>query len=269
METNLINTLIKLEPIFREAGDIAYKMQKHAKQSNKFDTGNELVDIVTDADLEVQEFLLKKMAKTALVDCRLLAEENTPSTRRFNPKGKVYLGIDPIDATSIYSRGGKFFNLVVSLHDGKDFLYTFKHFPALKWTHRIVHNKYTVYGRTPSFNLPPQAKTSIPFLIPWNPEKIIPKLYKGLVANGYNFVVYTDLTNDYGTTEMLICKQIAGRYVENPNAYDGLVSLHFAQAKKLKIYTGGPKGKLDLTIIKKRKIGFYYPGYFLVLNKRA
>ena len=88
---DLIKTLQNLEPVFIQAAQLALKMQGGVEHHNKFNTGNELADIVTEADLAVQEFLLKAISKTDLVNCCLLAEEDTPSTEKFNKQGKYYL----------------------------------------------------------------------------------------------------------------------------------------------------------------------------------
>ena len=101
----LVKILEKLEPVFMKAGELALRMQGSAKHHNKYNTGNALVDIVTEADLAVQEFLLTEISKTDLVKCRLLGEENTPQTVKFNEDGKYYLAIDPIDGTANYAKG--------------------------------------------------------------------------------------------------------------------------------------------------------------------
>lgn len=213
----------------------------------------------------MQEFLLQEILKTDLANCRLLAEEDTPSVNKFNERGKYYLVLDPIDNTAIYARGGRDFCVIVSLHDGKKPLYTFVYFPALNWTHRMVHNTYTVTKQSPNFTLPPGAESAI---IYWagNPEKTIPKLYNDLKKQGLNFATIPIISRDFGSIAMLACNKVAGIYREDPNVYDGLVELHMALAKGLKIYSGGPNGALDLSDIKKRESGLYYPGYYLALN---
>jgi hypothetical protein len=262
---DLIKTLTTLEPLFKQAADLAWKMQKGIETKRKFGTGFDAVDLVTEADLQVQELLLKEMAKTELVNCRLMAEEDTPSVSLFNGSSKYFLIIDPIDGTAIYSRGGKHFSVIVSLHDGKNLLYTFMHFPALNWTHRIVGSKYSMSGETPSFNIPSQAQKYILYYS-GHPETTIPELYQKLVQQGLSFINAYTITEDYGITEMLFCNKIAGRYQEDINVYDGLTSLHYAQVIGLKIYSGGPNGTLDLTNIKNRETGLYYPGFYLILK---
>ena len=122
---NLTEILKSLEPVFIEGSQLALKMQKGVSHHSKTNTGDSLTDIVTDADLAVQEFLLEKISKTDLKNCRLLAEEDTPSVNKFNPNGEYYLAIDPIDATAVYSKGGQYFSTIITLHNGKDILYMF------------------------------------------------------------------------------------------------------------------------------------------------
>lgn len=262
---DLIRTIQGLEPTFFQAGELAYKMQKDVNHHSKFNTGNNEIDIVTEADTAVQEFLLKELAKTELVGCRMLAEENTPTVNRFNEQGKCYLSLDPIDGTATYARGGKFFCVIVSLHNGKIPLYTFVHYPALNWTHRIINNNYSVSGETPSFNLPPEAIKTVVYGF-GNPDKSIPKLYQELRNKGINFTKVQTIDRDAWTIPMFTCNKVAGVYGEDVNVYDGLVEFHFALAKGYKVYSDGPNGGFDLSNIKQRDYGLYYPGYYLALQ---
>ena len=169
---DLIKTLENLEPIFIQAGKLALKMQENVISHNKFNTGNSAADIVTEADLAVQEFLLNEMLKTDLINCYLLAEENTVSAKKFNEEGKYFLSIDPIDDTALYAKGKEHFSTIISLHDGHKFLYMFIYFPAWDWIHKIVNDDYSIIGEAP--NLPDNAKDTI---LCWsgNPEKNIPE----------------------------------------------------------------------------------------------
>ncbi len=244
---------------------MAVKMQSTAKHHNKTNTGRNVSDIVTEADLAVQEFLLGKLVKTDLVNCRLLGEENTPLASKFTGTNGYYLGIDPIDGTAIYARGGKCFSVIVSLHDGKNLLYTFKHFPILGWTVKVVEKNYSSMGIQPKFQSLLGNKQTI-LHYGNNPEKNIPEIYKKLTDEGLKFVSCEDSLEDVSEQSMFVCNQTAGFYIENPNAYDGLVALHVALATNRKIYSSGPEGFLDFTNIQKRETGLYYPGYYLVLN---
>src|SRR5262245_33661912 len=102
----IIAHLESLEPAFVRAGQAALRMQKGIKYYSKLETGDPAVDIVTEADLATQEAVLTAMRSTPLVGCRLLAEEDTESVKLFAPESNLYIGIDPIDGTAIYARGG-------------------------------------------------------------------------------------------------------------------------------------------------------------------
>jgi fructose-1,6-bisphosphatase/inositol monophosphatase family enzyme len=262
-------TLQSLEPIFVQAGELACKMQRGVERHNKYNTGNPAADIVTAADLAVQELLLEAMSKTDLINCRLLAEENTPLTDKFNEQGQYYLAIDPIDDTAIYAKDGQYFSQIISLHDGKKFLYMFVQFPALNWTHRIIHNNYFVSGQTPNFPLPPEAEKIIVY---WSgsPEKNLPeKLYTELKNKGLSFAPVAALSKDVGSIAMFASNRVAGVYQENMNVYDALTEYNIALAKGLSVYAAGSSGTLDLSNIQKRQNGLYYPGYCLELNNLA
>lgn len=262
---DLIQTLTKLEPMFMQAGDMAAKMQSTAKRHNKINTGWDVVDVVTEADLAVQEFLLGELAKTDLAGCRLLGEEDTPLVSKFTDTNGYYLAIDPIDGTAIYARGGKCFSVIISFHDGKNLLYTFKYFPVLGWTQKIVERTYLTIGVQPKFESSLANKLTI-LHYNKNPEKIIPEVYKELTGKGFEFVNCADSLDDTDPQPMVVCKQIAGYFEADPNAYDGLVAFHTALATNGKIYSGGPTGSIDFANIQKSETGFYYPGYYLVLN---
>lgn len=260
----LVQILEKLEPVFVKAGELALSMQGVAKHHNKYDTGNDLVDIVTEADLAVQEFLLTEIRKTELVNCRLLGEENTPQTSKFNEQGKFYLSIDPIDGTANYAKGNKFWSVIITFHDGRDILYMFNYFPALKFTQKIANNQYFSEGELPEFPPIPDTKDMIVY---WsgNPKEMLPlEVYEDLIKRGIIFKDMKDMEyNDSAT--LLAENRVAGAYAEDTNVYDGVVNLAIAQAKNMKIFTGGPEG-FSLSNIKKRESGFYYPGYYLALS---
>lgn len=256
---NLVETLQNLEPVFIEAGQLAYKMQKSVSHYNKRETGNPAGDIVTEADFAVQEFVLKEMVKTDLVSCRLLAEEDTISVKKFNDQGKYYLSIDPIDDTKIYASGKEHFSVIISLHNGEKFLYMFVYFPAWDWTHKIVNDQYAVSGKTP--DLPDGIKNTILY---WsgNPEEHIPKeILNDLKNKGIIFSKISDMQLEVGSIGMFASGMVAGVYHENMNSYDGFVEFNIALAKGLKTYSSS----VDLRNIKERESGLYYPGYYLAL----
>lgn len=264
-----VATLQRLEPTFTESGRLARRMQRDVHSYNKRETGNPAGDIVTEADLAVQEFLLREMSKTDLINCRLFAEEDTPSTSAFNERGTYCLGIDPIDDTAIYARGGDHFSTIVSLHDGKNILYLFVHFPAWEWTLRVVNGTYSFSGATPRLPLPPEAQNTIVY---WSgdPEEHLPKdLLLELADKGLSFHQLSGVTKDLGSIALFATDSIAGVYIETINAYDGLVEFGIASARGQRIYSGGPSGAIGLNAIEKKESGLYYPGYYLALSDLA
>ena len=68
-----IDLIQHFEPIFIEAAELAAKLKKDAVSNKKLSSGNIEVDIVTSADLAVQEFVLQKLVKSDLKNCELIA----------------------------------------------------------------------------------------------------------------------------------------------------------------------------------------------------
>lgn len=89
--TKYIKLIKKLEPVFIKAGKRSVLLQNKAIASKKFTTGTYEVDVVTNADIEIQEMILSELSKTKLVDCRLVAEEKTKHVDKFNSDGELLL----------------------------------------------------------------------------------------------------------------------------------------------------------------------------------
>ena len=263
---NSVKILQSLEPIFIKAGQLALEMQKGIGSHNKFNTGSPTADIVTEADFAVQEFLLKEIIKTELVQCRLLAEEDTMLTKNFNESGEQYLGIDPIDDTAIYASEKKHWSTIVSLHDGDKILYMFIYFPSWNWIIRIVNDACTIVGETPDLS---DFKGSPTDIIYWSgdPEANLPSDVLDLIKQkGLTFRKVRDASSDLGSIALFACKKVAGIYHENMNTYDGLTELAIARTRGLKIHSDNFNGKpLNLSNIQKRETGLYYPGYYLAI----
>lgn len=145
----MIELIQKFESDFIEAGKLAMSLRKDATVEHKYDSGIEAIDIVTSSDLAVQEFILKKLAKSDLVKCQLIAEEDTPSCSLFADESELVLTLDPIDGTKQYAEGGKFYSVIVTLHDKKRPLYTFDYFPELGWGIKMVNDEVSFIGQTP------------------------------------------------------------------------------------------------------------------------
>ncbi len=266
MENNAkeyIDILTGLEPVFKRAGKMALGLRGNTAVRNKHQTGVPMIDIVTEADLAVQEFILSKMAKTKLVECQLFAEEDTPSVPKFKGTSGLVLTLDPIDGTAIYTSTGRFFSTIVSLNDKKSPLYTYCYYPALDWARRIAQDQVTDFGKLPSVDVKNNVDLSktIVFTIR-GPKKIDPNVYGALIKEGYTFSKAADITDESGSCTLLYLNQVAGYYIEGPNPYDGLCALHYGQAKKLKIYSA-----LDLSTFKIGDHGPHYIGWYLILQK--
>jgi fructose-1,6-bisphosphatase/inositol monophosphatase family enzyme len=264
----LLKCLEGLEPLFVRASRAALRMQSGVRSYNKLQTGNPAVDIVTEADLATQESILKAMRSTPLVGCRLLAEEDTESVQAFTGDNNFYLGLDPIDGTASYARGGEHFSTIVSLHDGEDFLYMFIHFPAWDWTLRVTRGKYAAVGTTPKL---PSLEHAEKTIIYWSgsPERNVPaEILSAIDNNGLRFKRMSSLAKGVGTIELFATRKIAGVYYENMNVYDGCAEYVIASGRGQPLLSDSMSGKLHLSDIRRSQKGLYYPGYYLVLTNR-
>ena len=149
----LIDLMKTLEPVFIKAGKRALLLQSTASVNKKSDTGTYEIDVVTNADIEVQEMVLSELCRTELAECRLVAEEKTGLANRFNPDGELLLAIDPIDGTYRYAAGKPIYSLIVSLQAPCLPLYTFAYYPAVDWAHRFIGNIHDEMGKRPSLKL--------------------------------------------------------------------------------------------------------------------
>jgi len=258
-----IKILVELEPVFKKAGELALKMRKTALSKNKHNTGVAGIDIVTEADTAVQEFILSEMAKTKLTDCRLFAEEDTESVKKFKGTNGLVLALDPIDGTAIYASTGRFFSTIVSLNDKESVLYTCCHYPLLNWTRRIIKNKIDDFGNLPKVELKDNSDLSktIAFTVR-GPEKMDRDAYNKLVAQGYKFRKVFDITDESGSHTLLFLNQVAGYFNDGPNPYDGLVALHYGKAKNMQIYS-----TLDMSEPNINDHGPHYTGWYVALKK--
>lgn len=94
----------------REAGEIAVRRFGGARASRKADQS-----VVTDADLEIQDLILKRI-HACYPDHAIIAEENTPQAAGASLAGACWL-IDPIDGTRNYARGFPVFCTSIALLD--------------------------------------------------------------------------------------------------------------------------------------------------------
>ena len=172
--------------------------------------------------------------------------------------------IDPIDGTANYAKGEKFWSVIITFHDGKDILYMFNYFPAFNFIQKVVNNKYSSEGKLPDF--PPLSDTES-MIVYWSgkPKETLPsEIYEDLVKRKIIFKDMRDMAYSDSAT-LLAEHRVAGAYAEDTNVYDGVTNLAIAQAKGMRIDFGGSNG-FSLSNIQKRESGYYYPGYYLVLD---
>lgn len=266
---DILEEIQKFETDFIKAGELACKLRDTATSSQKFNTGFSEIDIVTSADLEVQEFILSKLANSKLKDCEIIAEENTPTAAKFAKKSQFVLTLDPIDGTKLYATGKKMFSVVVTIHDKKRPIYTFCYYPAVRWGVKIVNDKIEYIGKKPAVELnSTDPKKSITY---WDrpgklgPEKTDPKVYKELTNKGYNFIKTDEICVESGIKALFLLGLTGGTFQENGSAVDSLTEYHFALANGFKIY-----GKLDLSKPAPSPRGNYfcYLGYYFAVKNK-
>lgn len=131
-ENKYIELIKVTESILLKAGDFSVKLQSKILSKKKLSTGTYEIDIVTNANIEVQKIILSTLAKTKLSECRLIAEEKTESVKKFNPNGEILLTIDPIDGTYRYAAGMPIYSIIVGIQKDGLLLYTFTHYPAIR-----------------------------------------------------------------------------------------------------------------------------------------
>ena len=258
----MIDILVSLEPVFECAGKLALELRKTTKSYNKFDTGIYGVDIVTDADVAIQEMVLAEMAKTDLVECKLFAEESSHYVDKFKETNGLVLTLDPIDCTFVYVSTGRFFSIIVCLNDGKSPIYTYYHYPVVKFTRRIIYNQVQDFGKFPQVDIKNNLDLSHTISTFGHPEKTVPDIYKKLIDRGYIFRDLPEITDESGSCTLFFLNHTAGYYTENIGVYDGLCGYHYAKAKKMEIISD-----FDMSEAKMGSHGFYYPGWYFVLRK--
>ncbi len=264
-EDQYLDILISCEPIFEQAARLACDLRNKVSSYNKSQTGAEGIDIVTDADLQVQEFILSRLAETPLIECELIAEESTPSVSKFKGTNRLVLLIDPIDGTAMYVDGGKYFSLIVSMHNKKDLLYTYYHYPSLNWTKKIVKDRAEDIGDVPEMQIKPgiDPMKMIAYLAHVKPEELPSEIEEKLKSKGLSVHNRKDISDEATMTALLYREKIAGVCVQNPMAYDCLGALHYAYATgKFEIYS-----TVDLSKPTKGQFGVYYPGLYVVWKK--
>jgi hypothetical protein len=236
---DILKEVQKFESDFIKAGELAVELRESMIASQKQDTGFAEADIVTSADLAVQEYVLKRLADSPLVTCELIAEEDTPSVNLFANHSNYVLSIDPIDGTKIFADGNKMFSIVITITDKKEPIYTFCYYPEVKWGIKIVNDQLEYLGTKPEIKTLDIPVKTIGY---WNrpgkqgPHKVDPKLSKELEKQGYSFVGKDEISDETGIKSQFLLGKISGIFLEHDSAVDCLTEYHFAKANKFKIF---------------------------------
>lgn len=280
-EAACVDLLQSLEPDLMRISDEAVAMQGQVEVEHKTETGNLRADVVTAADRRVQHELLGVLSSTALRACRLLTEEEEsshgPDLRTcFDPGGRLFLTIDPIDGTQRFTEGRPWFSTIIGLHNGVRPLYTLVYYPALGWWIRLRGETAVTSAPSPPEPeieaVPGELRSTIVYTA-GNPGAEIPTLVRRLKAEGVRFT-HSDEVGPWGSKYLLLTGQAGGYFTSNPNLYDGLFGLHYGLAGGCDIVAHGRddsgrfRGPLDLTRILQGPHGGYYPGFYLVSPRR-
>ena len=263
----MLKIIQSLEPVFIEAGQLASTLRSSAEINAKGESGIREIDIVTSSDLAVQEFVLQKMLNTDLVNCELVAEEDTPSRDKFVKSSDMVITLDPIDGTHSYATGQKLYSIIVTLHDKKSPIYTFMYYPEVAWGLRILENKIEFFGNEPEGEITVQNPEKVIGYTNYkgstDPQKTIPDLYKKLTKEGYEFKQKENLGKIFGPVLFFLTGVTGGIFIENPSAVDGLICLHYGLAKGYKIFN-----HIDITAPKPSELtgNNEYKGYYIVLR---
>ncbi|MBI4175121.1 hypothetical protein HY523_00725, partial [Candidatus Berkelbacteria bacterium] len=201
---HLINNLTKLEPAIMEAGLLACDLQATVTHHQKSASGNAAVDIISEADVVVQETILAHVLQTPLRTCRLLAEEDTPLTKEFPARGQFWLTLDPIDGTQKYVEGGDFFRVIIGFHDGHELLYTFIYFPKLDWWIRATRQTVVRSGTFPRSFPIDHPERSVVYNHNFVDASQVASLGKRLESEGYQVVRSRDIEPGVGATTFFI-----------------------------------------------------------------
>jgi hypothetical protein len=131
----------------------------------------------------------------------------------------------------------------------------------VNWTVVIDNDRVQIRGTEPRVDVPSGADRMISRAY-GNPETQAPALVKQLSDEGYSFRIGHDVTAKAGATDVFLLGLVGGFYIQEPNAYDGFIGLHYAQAKRLQSFD-----TVDWTAPYLDEKTWRYPGYYVVLNR--
>lgn len=258
----------RIEPVLLEAGVVAWEMQARAQSLRGKDTGNAAADALTNADLAVQELILEAVLKTPLKAAKSACEEDTALVAQLAGEEELWLGIDPINNTKEYQRGGKFWNLIFQIHGPEMPLYTFTYYPVLDWGHILYGNVHVVRGVAPRLDQVGGIERAIVYAIA-DPPASAPELHSRYAAQGYRFSHKDEVHPDYkglGSPTLLLLGLAGGYYSERPRLCDGFVgqALALAHPEEFELVTVGDLSPASAVM---EPLGLKVPGSYLVLRR--
>ncbi|CAN0465726.1 unnamed protein product, partial [Phaeothamnion confervicola] len=197
------------------------------------------------------------------------AEETSPAlaelASHFRGDNGLYLCLDPIEGTERFVENAPYYSSIVSLHDGKQPLYSWIYYPKMPWWARFDEQGASFSGPGwPEERLGPELAKTIVYTA-GDPAKDCPDWKEKLEAEGYSFCKSREI-GPYGAKYLLLREKVAGYFVARPNPYDGLLAYHCTQTRDTWDLWNDlpPQG---FTHLEQDKRGFHYPIRYLALRR--
>jgi len=257
------------------AGRKGLQMQPGVQADRKTDTGDDRLDLVTEADLALQEDILTTIARTELHRCVLLAEEKTDAVGEFTGEDPLRITLDSINGTKRYKDGSRAWEIVVGAHSPDQILFNYSLSPGLGYSVQIDEDKgIQTTGTFPGSIA--QAKQS---------QMIMARRYDELLRehselrdffhDAHFEIVEKDPPIDaiggrVGRNMAFVSGLVQGVLIHRPNPFDGLLPAHFAKHSGRQVITFGREGNFDgitdLTDMEIHKEMPVFIGGYLALN---
>ncbi|MBU0457953.1 hypothetical protein KJ652_06445 [Patescibacteria group bacterium] len=267
-----------LPETMERAGKRGLEIQRQPEivQKSKTETGNERFDLVTEADLALQEIVLKELIKTELRRCIIKPEEETPTTKKFTGEVPISITIDPVNGTQRFINRSKAWEIMVGAQTPDQILYTCSRSPGFDYTleideeHGIKH-----FGRLPDI---PKDVIGDNAIFVKNRERFLeqfPEMAEHLSLDEYQFQDsdphFDAINGRLGRNMTFVAGLVKGILKYRANVYDGLLPAHYAKHSGGKVVTFGCNGdfagKIDLTNTIDCKGMEVFKGGYLALNK--
>jgi fructose-1,6-bisphosphatase/inositol monophosphatase family enzyme len=259
-----ISTLTGLETSFMQVAQLARDLQSELTVTAKFATGNASLDVVTQADYAVQRGLLELLVKSPLRDCQLFAEEDSPELaelqKQFTGSSGLVLTLDPVDGTRRFVEGAPFYSTIVGLTDGKNPIYSWLYYPSMNWWFRMTDG-YEESGPSP-FTI--RLSGAEQFIVHSSGSQLS-EVPDWLASEDLRVEDFRngEVLGPEGSKMLFMQGGARGYLARRPNAYDGLVGLHFALLHGFRVVRAP---SFDLSCPESTPTGWVYPGGYLVLR---